>query len=146
MKRLAVVLLVDPRGWILLQERDSGAPVAPDKWGMVGGHVEEGESFEEAVYRELWEETGLNLPGGSLSVWAAETFSYSNGSTGDYRVYYARTDHTDRDVTVGEGRQIVFVDPDRVPSLEKSESCEYFVPRFLESDRYQETLGEHGCR
>ena len=55
MRRLAVLLLVDARGWILLQERDSGAPVAPDQWGMVGGHVEEGESFEEEkLPKILW--------------------------------------------------------------------------------------------
>jgi 8-oxo-dGTP diphosphatase len=141
MKQLAVVLLVDPNGWILLQERDSGAPVAPDKWGMVGGHVEDGESFDEAVHRELLEETGLSLPKGSLQVWVAEQFSYSNGSAGDYRVYFGRTEYTDADVTVGEGRQIVFVDPDQIPSLDKSESCAHFVPRFLESDQYRDLAG-----
>ena len=57
--RLACVLLVDPRGWLLLQERDENAPIAPDCWGMVGGHVEPGEDFEVAVYRELAEETGI---------------------------------------------------------------------------------------
>ena len=66
---LAVVLLVDARGWVLLQERDAGAPRAPDQWGMVGGHVEDGEDFEPAAYRELAEETGLELAPGTLRLW-----------------------------------------------------------------------------
>lgn len=40
MIELAAVLLVDRRGWVLLQERDEHAPVAANQWGLVGGHVE----------------------------------------------------------------------------------------------------------
>ena len=60
---LASVLLVDRRGWVLLQERDEHAPVAPNQWGLVGGHVEPGEDWEAALHRELEEETGLNVDG-----------------------------------------------------------------------------------
>ena len=42
-RRLACVVLVDERGWLLLQERDEGAPTAPDQWSLVGGSVEAGE-------------------------------------------------------------------------------------------------------
>jgi 8-oxo-dGTP pyrophosphatase MutT (NUDIX family) len=68
-----MVVLVDRRGWILLQERDEYAPIAPDQWGFVGGHVEDGESFEAAVHRELEEETGIvGRPGcacGARNTW-----------------------------------------------------------------------------
>ena len=48
MRRIAAVVLVDERGWLLLQERDEGAPVNPDEWSLVGGGVEPGETFAEA--------------------------------------------------------------------------------------------------
>lgn len=57
-RRFATVLLVDDDGRVLLQERDQDAPRAANLWGMVGGHVEEGEDLDAAVYRELAEETG----------------------------------------------------------------------------------------
>ena len=142
MNRLAVVLLVDRRGWLLLQERDSGAPVAPDKWRLVGGHVEEGESFDEAAYRELAEETGLQLPPGALELWRSEEFAYRDGPVGHYQVYAAAVDHTDADITVGEGRQIIFVAPETIPALDRADSCAHFVPQFLDSELYQRLRGE----
>jgi 8-oxo-dGTP pyrophosphatase MutT (NUDIX family) len=134
---LAVVLLVDARGWVLLQERDAGAPRAPDQWGMVGGHVEDGEDFEPAAYRELAEETGLELAPGTLRLWRDAEFTYPDGHRGRYHVYAASVDATDADIVVGEGRQIVFVDPAAVPSLDLAASSRHFVPDFLVSDLYR---------
>lgn len=136
MRRLAVILLVDGAGRLLLQERDSAAPIAPDKWGLVGGHVEDDEDFETAAYRELEEETGFALPPGSLRLWCEEEFGY-DGHTGRYRVYVARVDLTDADVVVGEGRQIVFVPPQEVARLDRSASCRHFADAFLGSGDYR---------
>lgn len=134
--RLAVLLLVDRRGWVLLQERDEFAPRAANQWGMVGGHVEEGEEFEPAAYRELREETGLVLPAGALHLWRAAAYTYPDGHHGEYQVYAAAVDVADADIVVGEGRQIVFVDPARIPQLDLSASAGHFVPGFLASELY----------
>lgn len=134
--RLAVVLLVDDRGWVLLQERDEYAPRAANQWGMVGGHVEDGEEFGTAVYREVAEETGLVLPDGALTLWREAEFTYPDGHHGHYQIFAARVDVTDEDIVVGEGRQIVFVDPDRVSGLDLAGSSRHFVPDFLTSELY----------
>ena len=134
---LAVVLLVDRRGWLLLQERDAGAPRAANQWGMVGGHVEDDEDFEPAAYRELAEETGLELAPGSLRLWRDDEFTYPDGHRGRYHVYAGVVDATDEDIVVGEGRQIVFVDPGAVAALDLAASSRYFVPAFLASDLYR---------
>ncbi|MFL6135341.1 MAG: NUDIX domain-containing protein [Nocardioidaceae bacterium] len=142
MTRLSVILLVDPRGWVLLQERDEFAPRAANKWGMVGGHVEEGEAFEPAAYRELAEETGIHLIDG-LRLWRDEDFRYSDMDRPfRYQVWVAPTTLTDADIVVGEGRQIVFVAPDQLPALDMSESCAYFTAELLASDTYQSLVAE----
>ncbi len=52
----AVVLLIDQEGRILLQERK------PKRvWGLPGGIMELGESFEETARREVLEEAGLTV-------------------------------------------------------------------------------------
>ena len=73
--RVATVILVDSRGWLLLQERDEHAPVAPNQWGLVGGHVEEGEDWDAALEREVEEETGLRVDG--LELWFDEVVQHS---------------------------------------------------------------------
>jgi 8-oxo-dGTP diphosphatase len=143
MRRLSVILLVDSDGRLLLQERDEHAPLAPDKWAMVGGHVEEGEDFETAAYRELEEETGLRLAPRELRLWRDELFRYSeHPEPSRYQVWCAPTRHTDDDVVVGEGRQIVFVEPEQVLALDRSESCVHFTTRFLASDTYRALVDE----
>jgi 8-oxo-dGTP pyrophosphatase MutT (NUDIX family) len=136
----AVVLLVDARGRILLQERDEHAPRAPLQWGCVGGWVEAGETPEQAAYRELAEETGVALRD-ELHHWVSRTLTWSDGVTGRYEVWTAGTTLTDDDIELGEGRQIVFVEPETIPELDLSESATHLVGAFLESDRYRELAG-----
>jgi 8-oxo-dGTP diphosphatase len=140
-KRLSVILLVDGDGRVLLQERDEHAPLSPEKWGMVGGHVEDGEGFEPAAYRELEEETGVRLAPGDLRLWREERFRYSDQDAPfHYTVWIAGTTLTDADIVVGEGRQIVFVEPDRLAGLDLSESCRHFTSALLDSPTYRELV------
>lgn len=132
MLRFASVLLVDPRGWILLQERDEHAPVAPGVWGLVGGHVEAGEELEEAAHRELAEETGLTA---ELDYWRTFHLPDEQGEP-EIAVFVAPTTSTDADVVLGEGRQIVFVDPGAVDELALGELLRIVLPQFLESREY----------
>ena len=62
MKKIAAIILENEKGEFLLYLRDNkpGIPF-PDHWDLIGGHVEEGETPEEALVREVKEELGLNL-------------------------------------------------------------------------------------
>lgn len=55
----AVAVLITRKNEILLAKR--AEEPAKGKWDLVGGFVEAGESAEEAVVRETWEETGLKV-------------------------------------------------------------------------------------
>lgn len=139
---VASALLVDARGWILLQERDENALVAPNQWGLVGGHLEEGEDWEDALHRELQEETGLDKRG--FALWFDEIVQHSpkiSSHLADrWQIWVKRTDTCDADIRLGEGRQIVFVDPERIRSgeLDLAVSARHVLPLFLDSPTYRE--------
>ncbi len=54
-------VVVNARGDILLQLRSADKDIQPGKWDTsVGGHVDAGETIEQALARELAEEIGLD--------------------------------------------------------------------------------------
>jgi 8-oxo-dGTP pyrophosphatase MutT (NUDIX family) len=139
-RRVAAVVLVDERGWLLLQERDEHAPVDPDKWGLVGGGVDEGEDDLTAARRELVEETALT----GVDLEALGTFAfYCDGcsETHDVALFLALTDLTDAEVECHEGRQMVFVDPMTIHTLDWSRALAVALPRVIGSTTYAERFG-----
>lgn len=60
-RKVAVIILYNDDGEILLQHRTKDAPVLPDYWAFFGGGIEEGETPEEAVKRECLEELSYEL-------------------------------------------------------------------------------------
>lgn len=134
MTRFASVVLLDARGRLLLQERDEHPVIDPEKWGFVGGHVEPGEDFETAAYRELEEETGLRLDGG-LQLFGQFTVHHVHTGTDDQVQLFTRRipDLTDADIDCREGRRIVFVDPGEARTLDLTAAARLVLPVLLDS-------------
>jgi 8-oxo-dGTP diphosphatase len=140
-QRFASVVLVDPRGWVLLQERDEHPAIDPEKWGFVGGHLDPGEEFLAGAYRELAEETGLLLEDG-LELFRQFTVHHDHTDSDDeFQLFVMRTDLTDGDIECNEGRQIVFVDPARVSELDLTAAARIALDAFLRSETYRRMTG-----
>ena len=55
------VLLTDQNGKILILKRSSDSKTNPGKWELPGGKVNQEESFDHALIREVYEETNLKI-------------------------------------------------------------------------------------
>jgi 8-oxo-dGTP pyrophosphatase MutT (NUDIX family) len=104
---------VDDRGRIFFQMRSAQRKLFPNTWDIVGGHLEPGETPEEAMRREVAEETGW-----SVSVVLAEVGEMTY--TGDDGIERVETDY------------LVRVDGDLTrPRLEEGKHTEF---RWLAAD------------
>ena len=62
MKAIAAIILENDEGKFLLYLRDNKPDIPfPGHWDLIGGHIEEGETPEEALIREFKEELDLDL-------------------------------------------------------------------------------------
>lgn len=105
MIQIAQALLFDRDGKLLIYLRDDKPTLPfPNHWDLFGGHVEAGETPEQALCRELQEEIGVTLESWRL-------FRRYECLTGDVYpnhkfIYYAAIDRLAADLTLYEGQRL----------------------------------------
>lgn len=122
MVKIAHILLVLPDGKVVLQRRDSKAPLAPNKLALFGGHIELGEPPDVAMRRELGEETSLDAT--SLDIRLVNEFGLTSqdGIESHFYTYRAEIPSADFEVYEGSGAEVYSADEalardDTVPSV-----------------------------
>lgn len=59
--RCAGALIVDDDGRLFIQRRSPERRLFPNAWDIAGGHLEPGEDIQDALRREVYEETGWTV-------------------------------------------------------------------------------------
>jgi 8-oxo-dGTP diphosphatase len=139
---IAAIVVVERAGRVLLQLRDSAAPVLPDKWSLVGGHLEAGELPEAGARREVLEESAIDIDGRLEPLFEGLLPSGTGTGLARWHVYAAATGAGDADIVVGEGADIVFVPPVDVAGLDLTPSAAMLLPAFLGSPLHERLAAE----
>ena len=58
---VSAVIIIDSKNRVLLQKKDSGYPLGPNKWSLFGGGIEKSEDAKRTIQREIKEEAGINF-------------------------------------------------------------------------------------
>ena len=108
MKEIAQVLLFDREGRLLIYLRDNKPEIPfPDHWDFFGGHIEAGETPEQALAREVGEELGVRLESWRFFR-RYECFS-GDAYPNIKHIFYAQIDHLASDLTLFEGQRIAAI-------------------------------------
>lgn len=60
---VSIYTFIDGKLCILANKRGTGLPNHAGQWNVISGYIDYDETLEQACYREVFEETGLNIKG-----------------------------------------------------------------------------------
>lgn len=103
------------------------------RWGGItfpGGHVEKGESFTDAVIREVLEETGLIIEKPRMC--GIKSWYTKEGDR--YIVLFYKTDKFAGDVKSSEEGEVFWADLKNLPKMKLAKDFEDMLKVFLEDD------------
>ncbi len=104
-----------------------------DDWGGVtfpGGHVEKGESFTDAVIREVFEETGLTVSSPRLC--GIKDWTRDDGTR--YMVLMYKTDKFSGELRSSEEGEVYWVNKDDFLGLKLARTMDEYFKVFLDDD------------
>ena len=138
MKEIAAIILENDEGKFLLYLRDNKPDIPfPGYWDLIGGHIEEGETPEEALIREFKEELDLDLKEYTfyrkyecLTGDAYENIKY---------IYYGKINLPIEKVTLLEGVRPQYFSKEEIPNVKFANILKKIVLDYI-SDHQEKLL------
>ena len=120
-------MIYDDDGNVLVQDRRDS------DWGGItfpGGHVEKGDSFTDAVIREVYEETGLTIE--TPQICGIKQWPEDDGSR--YIVLFYKTSHFAGELKSSEEGEVYWTKLSRLKELPLARGMELMLRVFLEDE------------
>ena len=133
MNQTVMIYLEKDNQYLMLYRNKKKKDINKNKYIGVGGHVEKGETPDEAVVREVKEETGLDL----LSFNKRGLVYFVLNGYEEEMYIYTSLDFKGELIECNEG-ELSWIDKDNVISLPIWEGDKYFLKHLLEDEKYFE--------
>lgn len=137
MPTVGVLCHIRQGGQVLLQKKAEGL-WGGGKWNAPGGKLRSGESPEEGVVREVFEETGLQID--ALRYHATLTFFFGPGEEPDWIVHvFSASRFSGQLRSSGEG-QLRWFPEDQIPYDEMWPDDRHWLPHLLVGKQFEATF------
>jgi 8-oxo-dGTP diphosphatase len=140
MKLIAAIILENDKGEFLLALRDNKSSIPfPNHWDLIGGHVEEGETPEEALVREVKEELDIDISEYSFykKVECLTGDAYENIKY----IYTGKINIPIEEITLLEGERAQYFSRDEISHLKFANIIQSIVMDYI---NYKESLNRQG--
>lgn len=134
--RTVVKALITNRGDILIgkKEETDGHPISGE-WHILGGHLEKDEEVEEAVKREVKEETGLDVK--IHQVIDVMSFSWKDGEKDSLQIVYHCEPEKRDEEPLDDLEEMKWVSPAEITDYVHTEEAERLENRQEQSNFLQ---------
>ena len=132
MKKIAAIILENDFGEFLLALRDNKPTIPfPNCWDLIGGHVEEGETPEQALIREYKEELGLTLK--EYRFFREYVCHEGDDAYANIKyIFYAKINIPIEEITLYEGQYARYFKKTEIEKLEFANIIKTVVTDYLE--------------
>ena len=137
-RRVVSCWIMNKKGEILLQKRASDKRRNPNKWAKTGGQVDSGENVGNAIFREVKEEIGIEIPKEQIKVLEIhksddenKRFVYDFIFIVDYKI-------EDYILQKEEVAEVKYVTIEEMESIKNNNDMDYTFCKWKDEDFYRE--------
>ena len=137
-RRVVSCWIMNKKGEILLQKRASDKRRNPNKWAKTGGQVDSGENVGDAIFREVKEEIGIEIPKEQIKVLEIhksddenKRFVYDFIFIVDYKI-------EDYILQKEEVAEVKYVTIEEMESIKNNNDMDYTFCKWKDEDFYRE--------
>jgi 8-oxo-dGTP diphosphatase len=135
--KVSAAIIIDSKKRFLLQKKDSGYPLGPNKWSLVGGAVEKGENTKETIQREIKEEIGINFDKDKINPFGELLFEGNlNGRflRVNHYMFIVNFDKRISDIKIGEGAGFAFFEKEELKKINLMPPTKEMLERFFKEN------------
>jgi len=140
LKKIAQVLLFDRRHRLLIYLRDDKPDIPfSNHWDFFGGHLEEGETPEQALVREVKEELGIELA--DWNFFRAYTCTEGDAYPNVKYIYWAHIDKNPQELALYEGQMLRSISRDERKSIRFANILGAILQDFIAAGLWPRPVG-----
>lgn len=137
-RRTVSCWIMNKNGDILLQKRTANKRRNPNKWAKTGGQVDSGESVEQAIFREVKEELGIEIPQEQIKVVEIRKSDDKNKRFAYNFIFAVNYKIDEYTLQKDEVAEVKYVSIEDMESYKQKNDTNYTFCNWKENDFYHE--------